>query len=169
MKIRVKGDWTNNGTFSTSTTGEVTFNSTTADQTVKPGGDSFPDLILKNTGFSINIYDNINQVEWGKLPSKFVIKSSLGAANQMVKCLHWNSKRQKYFDDLKIKDKTIEEISSIDIDLIKQRTTLKYKLKPEIIEICDDVHLGEYKLHARITRDGNKLNTNCNLISSEIL
>ena len=46
-----------------------------------------------------------------------------------------------------------------DIDLIKQRTTLKYKLKPEIIEICDDVHLGEYKLHARITRDGNKLNT----------
>lgn len=49
----------------------------------------------------INIYDNINQVEWGKLPSKFVIKSSLGAANQMVKCLHWNSKRQKYFDDLK--------------------------------------------------------------------
>jgi len=46
-----------------------------------------------------------------------------------------------------------------EIDLIKQRTTLKYKLKPEIIEICDDVHLGEYKLHARITRDGNKLNT----------
>lgn len=59
-KIRVKGDWTNNGTFNTSTTGEVTFNSTTADQTVKPGGDSFPDLILKNTGFSINIYDNID-------------------------------------------------------------------------------------------------------------
>ena len=45
------------------------------------------------------------------------------------------------------------------IDLIKQRTTLKYKLKPEIIELCDEVHLGEYKLHARITRAGNKLNT----------
>jgi hypothetical protein len=59
-EIRVKGDWTNTGTFNTSTTGEVTFNSTTADQTVKPGGDSFPDLILKNTGFSINIYDNID-------------------------------------------------------------------------------------------------------------
>ena len=46
-----------------------------------------------------------------------------------------------------------------DVDLIKQRTTLKYKLKPEIIDICDEVHLGEYKLHARITRDGKKLNT----------
>jgi hypothetical protein len=45
------------------------------------------------------------------------------------------------------------------VDLIKDRTTLKYKLKPEIIQICDEVHLGEYKLHARITRDGNKLNT----------
>ena len=45
------------------------------------------------------------------------------------------------------------------IDLIKDKTTLKYKLKDEIIEICDDVHLGEYKLHARITRDGSKLNT----------
>jgi len=45
------------------------------------------------------------------------------------------------------------------VDLIKDRTTLKYKLKPEIVEICDEVHLGEYKLHARITRDGNKLNT----------
>ena len=59
-EIKVKGDWTNTGTFNTSTTSIVTFNSTTADQTVKPGGDSFPDLILKNTGFSINIYDNID-------------------------------------------------------------------------------------------------------------
>jgi len=46
-----------------------------------------------------------------------------------------------------------------DIDLIKDKTTLKYKLKPEIIQICDDVHLGEYKLHARMMRDGKKLNT----------
>jgi hypothetical protein len=60
VEIKVKGDWTNTGTFNTSTTSIVTFNSTTADQTVKPGGDSFPDLILKNTGFSINIYDNID-------------------------------------------------------------------------------------------------------------
>ena len=45
-----------------------------------------------------------------------------------------------------------------DIDLIKDKTTLKYKLKPEIIQICDDVHLGEYKLHARMMRDGKKLN-----------
>ena len=59
-KIGVKGDWTNTGTYNTSTTSIVTFNSTTADQTVKPGGDSFPDLVLKNTGFSINIYDNID-------------------------------------------------------------------------------------------------------------
>ena len=59
-EIRVKGDWTNTGTFNTSTTGEVTFNSTTADQTVKPGSSAFPDLILKNTGFSINIYNNID-------------------------------------------------------------------------------------------------------------
>ena len=59
-KIRVKGDWTNTGTFNTSTTGEVTFNSMTAIQTVKPGGSSFPDLILNNTGFSINIYENID-------------------------------------------------------------------------------------------------------------
>ena len=58
--IGVKGDWTNTGTYNTSTTSIVTFNSTTADQTVKPGGDSFPDLVLKNTGFSINIYDNID-------------------------------------------------------------------------------------------------------------
>ena len=59
-RIGVKGDWTNTGTYNTSTTSIVTFNSTTADQTVKPGGDSFPDLVLKNTGFSINIYDNID-------------------------------------------------------------------------------------------------------------
>ena len=45
------------------------------------------------------------------------------------------------------------------INLIEQRTTLKYKLKDEIIQICDDVHLGEYKLHARITRQGKRLNT----------
>jgi len=45
------------------------------------------------------------------------------------------------------------------INLIEHKTTLKYKLKDEIIQICDDVHLGEYKLHARITREGKRLNT----------
>ena len=45
------------------------------------------------------------------------------------------------------------------INLIEDKTTLKYKLKEEIIQICDEVHLGEYKLHARITKDGKRLNT----------
>ena len=45
------------------------------------------------------------------------------------------------------------------ISLIEDKTTLKYKLKEKVVEICDDVHLGEYKLHARITKEGKKLNT----------
>tara|TARA_E500000331_G_C17268713_1_gene718195 strand:- start:844 stop:2571 length:1728 start_codon:yes stop_codon:yes gene_type:complete len=45
------------------------------------------------------------------------------------------------------------------VDLIKDKATLKYKLKESIIQICDDVHLGEYKLHTRIARDGKKLNS----------
>ena len=59
-KIRVKGDWTNNGTFSTSATGEVSFNSAARNQIVDPGGDTFPDLILNNTGFTILISDHID-------------------------------------------------------------------------------------------------------------
>ena len=59
-KIRVKGDWTNNGTFNTSTTGEVSFYSGAANQIVDPGGDTFPDLILNNSGFTILISDHID-------------------------------------------------------------------------------------------------------------
>lgn len=43
--------------------------------------------------------------------------------------------------------------------MVREKTTLKYKLKKEIIEICDKVYLGEYKLHGVITRGGKKLNT----------
>ena len=59
-KIRVNGDWTNNGTFSTSTTGEVSFVSGGTNQIVDPGGDTFPDLILNNPGFTILISDHID-------------------------------------------------------------------------------------------------------------
>ena len=41
------------------------------------------------------------------------------------------------------------------VSLIDDKQTLKYKLKEEIIVICDKVYLGEYKLHARIGRDYN--------------
>lgn len=44
------------------------------------------------------------------------------------------------------------------INMVSQRTTLKYKLKKEIVKICDKVYLGEYKLHGVITRGGKKLN-----------
>ena len=59
-KIRVKGHWTNNGTFLTSTTGEVSFESGTSNQIVDPGGDTFPDLVLNNSGFTILISDHID-------------------------------------------------------------------------------------------------------------
>ena len=59
-KIRVKGNWTNNGAFSTSTTGKVWFESGAANQIVDPGGDTFPDLILNNSGFTIRISDHID-------------------------------------------------------------------------------------------------------------
>ena len=45
------------------------------------------------------------------------------------------------------------------VSMIRDNTTLKYKLKKEIVEICDKVYLGEYKLHGVITRGGKKLNT----------
>ena len=45
------------------------------------------------------------------------------------------------------------------VSLIDDKQTLKYKLKEEIIVICDKVYLGEYKLHARIGRDGKSIIT----------
>lgn len=48
---------------------------------------------------------------------------------------------------------------SANYNLVEDRVTLKYKLKEEIIKICDDVYLGEYKLHARIGREGEKIVT----------
>ena len=42
-------------------------------------------------------------------------------------------------------------------NLVDDKITLKYKLKKEIVDICDDVYLGEYKLHARIGREGEKI------------
>ncbi len=45
------------------------------------------------------------------------------------------------------------------VSLIDDKQTLKYKLKEEIIVICDKVYLGEYKLHARIGRDGKNIIT----------
>ena len=59
-KIIVKGNWLNNGTFLKSGSGTVTFNSTVADQSVDPGGSTFPALVLSNLGFSITISDHIN-------------------------------------------------------------------------------------------------------------
>jgi hypothetical protein len=44
-------------------------------------------------------------------------------------------------------------------NLVNDNTTLKYKLKQKVIDICDRVYLGEYKLHARIGRDGKNLIT----------
>ena len=45
------------------------------------------------------------------------------------------------------------------VSLIDDKQTLKYKLKKEIVVICDKVYLGEYKLHARIGRDGKNIIT----------
>ena len=45
------------------------------------------------------------------------------------------------------------------VSLIGDKQTLKYKLKPRVVDICDEVMLGEYKLHARIGRDGDKIIT----------
>ena len=45
------------------------------------------------------------------------------------------------------------------IDLVKDKSTLMYKLKDKVVAICDRVYLGEYKLQARIDRDGKKINT----------
>ena len=43
------------------------------------------------------------------------------------------------------------------VNLKEDHETLKYKLKEEIIVICERVYLGEYKLHARIGRDGKNI------------
>ena len=45
------------------------------------------------------------------------------------------------------------------VNLIQDKQTLKYRLKKDVIDICDAVMLGEYKLHARIGRDGKNLVT----------
>ena len=59
-KIIVKGNWLNNGDFIKSGSGRVTFSSGAADQTVNPGGDTFPNLFLSNNGYSITISDHID-------------------------------------------------------------------------------------------------------------
>ena len=43
------------------------------------------------------------------------------------------------------------------ISLIEDKQTLQYKLKIEIVAICERVYLGEYKLHARVGRDGKDI------------
>ena len=54
--------------------------------------------------------------------------------------------------DLNIMQGLSEQLNTYNINFCN-------KLKESIIQICDDVHLGEYKLHTRIARDGKKLNS----------